>query len=653
MVEKDLDLKIFRLRVGETIPQFELLKKLSSLNYHEEKIVEEPGEYAVRGGMIDIYPLSYRAPIRIHFQLDKIESIRDYSLHEGKSLTTFEELFLLPITEAFLKRRARLKAHFEEFEPVTELEDIRVGDYIVHVEYGIGKFLGTKTLKISGAPKRHLALEYANQEILYLPFDQHQLLERYLGLEGKKPRLTRLQSKEWVRIKERTRLAVRGVAREMVALQAKRNVLPGFQFPNDAEWQTEFERAFPYAETPDQRRATDEVKRDMERTKPMDRLLCGDVGYGKTEVAIRAAFKAVLAGKQVAFLVPTTLLAEQHYLTLKRRVKDTPVRVDLLSRYRDRKDQRVVISQLKEGKIDVIIGTHRLLSHDVAFKDLGLVMIDEEQRFGVRHKERLKFLRETVDVLTLTATPIPRTLYLSLLGVRDMSVIETPPKQRLPIITEILEFDDLRIKEAIERELGRKGQIYFVHNRVESIEKIHAYLKKLLPHVSFGVAHGQMPVVSLEKVMSEFIDGKTNCLISTNIIESGIDIPNVNTILVNRADTFGLADLYQLRGRVGRFHTARQAYAYFLVPRNWVLTQDAEKRLAAIERFSELGSGLKVAIEDLEIRGAGNVVGHEQSGFIYQVGFDLYCRMLREAVQEEKEIFVGSSRGDKARAGGH
>jgi len=637
MVDKDLDTKVFRLRVSETIAQNELLEKLQALNYHEEKTVEEPGEYTVRGATIDIYPLSYRAPIRIYFHLDQIESIRDYSLTEGKSLTTFEELFLLPVTESFLKRRARLKSHFEEFEPVQGLEDIRVGDYVVHVEYGIGKFLGTKTLKITGSPKRHLAIEYANEEIIYLPFDQHQLLERYVGLEGKKPKLTRLQSKEWVRIKERTRLAVKDIAREMVRLQAKRSILPGFQFPKDADWQCEFEKAFPYEETLDQRRATEEVKRDMERAKPMDRLLCGDVGYGKTEIAIRAAFKAVLAGKQVAFLVPTTLLAEQHYLTLKRRMKGSPIGIDLLSRYRGPKEQKKVIAQLKDGKVDIIIGTHRLLSKDVSFKDLGLVVIDEEQRFGVGHKEKLKFLRETVDVLTLTATPIPRTLYLSLLGVRDMSVIETPPKQRLPIVTEILEFDDQRIKHAFERELERKGQIYFVHNRIESIEKIHMYLKKLLPGVSFGVAHGQMPVATLEKVMGQFIDGKTDCLISTSIIESGIDIPNVNTILVNRADTFGLSDLYQLRGRVGRFHAARQAYAYFLVPKNWVLTQDAEKRLAAIERFSELGAGLKVALEDLEIRGAGNVLGHAQSGFIYQVGFDLYCRMLKEAVQEEKE----------------
>ncbi len=636
MVEKDLNVRILRLRVGETIARDELLAKLVDLNYSEQKIVEEPGDYSIRGAAIDVYPLSYRAPIRIHFHLDQIESIRDYSLHEGKNLTSFEELFLLPVTESFLKRRAQLKTHFEEYEPIAELADIRIGDYVVHLEYGIGQFLGTKTLKISGQPQKCLAIQYANEEIIYIPFAQHELLERYIGVEGKKPRLTRLNSKEWLKIKERTRLAVRGIARDMVSLQAKRSFLPGFQFPTDSDLQNEFERSFPYEETPDQRKATEEVKRDMESQKPMDRLLCGDVGYGKTEVAARAAFKAITAGKQVAFLVPTTLLAEQHYLTFKRRLKDMPIEVELLSRYRDKKNQKQMIEKVKEGKVDIIIGTHRLLSKDVSFRELGLVIIDEEQRFGVRHKERLKFMRETVDVLTLTATPIPRTLYLSLLGVRDMSVIETPPKQRLPIITEVSEFDEIRIKQAFQRELERKGQIYFVHNRVQSIEKIHDFLKKLLPNVSFGVAHGQMPVTDLERVMSRFTEAKIDCLISTNIIESGIDIPNVNTIFVNRADAFGLADLYQLRGRVGRFHTARQAFAYFMVPKNWVLTQDAQKRLAAIERFSDLGSGLKIAIEDLEIRGAGNVIGHEQSGFIYQVGFDLYCRMLKQAVEEER-----------------
>ncbi len=625
-----------RLHVGDRISRDELLQKLTFVRYQETRQVEEPAEYSIRGATVDIYPISYRAPIRLQFQLDEIVSIRDYSLQEGKSLTEFNDVFLLPVTDVFLKKRERLKASLEEFEPVADLEDIRIGDYVVHIEYGVGKFLGTKSLKMGGELKRHLAIEYAEHEILYLPFDHHQLLERYLGLEGKKPKLTRLHSKEWVRIKERARLAVRGVARDMVALQAKRKVKPGFSFSPDNQWQLEFEKSFPFSETPDQRKATDEVKRDMESARPMDRLLCGDVGFGKTEVAVRAAFKTVLNGKQAAFLVPTTLLAEQHYLTLKRRMGDSAVQIELLSRYRTAKEQRNAISKVKEGKVDIIVGTHRLLSRDVGFKDLGLVVIDEEQRFGVHHKERLKLLRETVDVLTMTATPIPRTLYMSLMGVRDMSMLETPPSSRLPVVTEVLEFSDLRLQRAIQNEIDRNGQIYFVHNRVQSIDKICTHLRKLMPGVTFSVAHGQMEPAALEKVMADFIDGRTQCLISTNIIESGIDIPNVNTIIVNRADSFGLADLYQLRGRVGRYPTVRQAYAYFLVPADWVMTQDAEKRLAAIERFSELGSGLKIALEDLEIRGAGNLLGHQQSGFIYQVGFDLYCRMLREAVQEEK-----------------
>lgn len=630
-------LEPLRLSVGDSVPHEELTRKLEAIHYYPVKLVESPGQYAVRGATVDLYPISYRAPIRLHFHLDQIESIRDYSLHEGKSLTTFEELFLMPVTETFLKKEARLRDEFDAFEPITGLSDIRPGDYVVHLEYGIGEFLGTKQLKMQGVTKRHLAIKYADEEILYLPFDQVQLLERYLGLEGKRPRLTRLNSKEWVKIKEKTRVAIQGVAREMVSIQAKREALPGFQFPTYPDLEGEFEKEFPFEETPDQRKATEEVKKDMESPKPMDRLLCGDVGFGKTEVAIRAAFKAVLSGRQVAFLVPTTLLAEQHYLTLKQRLRNSAVWIDLLSRYRTVSEQKEVVRQLKAGAIDIIIGTHRLVSKDVSFKDLGLAIIDEEQRFGVRHKEQLKRLRTMVDVLTLTATPIPRTLYMSLMGVRDMSILETPPKHKLPILTEVLEFSDERIKQAIQAEFDRKGQIYFVHNRVESIEKIFTHLKALMPSVRFAVAHGQMPASSLEQVMARFLDHKIDCLISTNIIESGLDIPNVNTILVNRADTFGLSDLYQLRGRVGRFPTVRQAYAYFLVPPNWVLTQDAEKRLAAIERFSELGSGFKIALEDLEIRGAGNILGHEQSGFIYQVGFDLYCRMLREAVAEEKQ----------------
>ncbi|MBI4387469.1 MAG: DEAD/DEAH box helicase [Candidatus Omnitrophica bacterium] len=627
---------IFKVRVGEQLSKSDFLEKLLKLHYQTERIVHEPGEFAHRGGIVDVYPVSYRAPIRIHFDLDHVESIRDFSLADGRSLTEFEELFILPVKDSYRKRTHRLRERFEAFEPLTELRDIERGDLVVHLDYGIGKYLGSKMIQIGGKSKRHIAIEYADKEILYIAADQSEELERYIGIGAKKPKLSKLNSKEWKRIKEKTRLALQGIARDMIRLQAKRSSAHGFSFKSNLEWETEFAKRFPFEPTKDQLKAFEETFRDMERPKPMDRLICGDVGFGKTEVAIRAAFRAVLHGKQVAFLAPTTILAEQHYIVLKKRTKDFPVRVELISRFRSKKEQKEIIEQVKTGTVDIIIGTHRLLSQDVTFHDLGLVVVDEEQRFGVRHKERIKQFRELADVLTLTATPIPRTLYLSLMGVRDMSVIDTAPKQRLPIMTEILEYDDLVVKRAIETELSRNGQVYFVHNRVESIEKIYRHLKELLPKVSFAVAHGQMEAPALEKVMTDFVDGKIECLISTNIIESGLDIPNVNTILVNRADTFGLSELYQLRGRVGRYHVERQAYAYFLVPRNWVMTQDAKKRFAAIERFSELGSGFKIAMEDLEIRGAGNILGEEQSGFIYQVGFDLYCRMLRKSVEEER-----------------
>lgn len=624
-----------RLKVGETIEREKLESLLFSLHYQKRDFVSQSGEFAVRGGSVDIYPVTYRAPVRLEFQLDSIVSIRDFSPADGKTLTRFEEVFLIPVSEQFRKKIQRFRERFESFEPLTELRDIQPGDFVVHLKYGIGRFLGTKVLEIRGEKFKHLAIEYADKEILYL--DMSEPLERYIGGEGHAPKLTKLNTKEWERIKERTRKAVHSIARDLLELQAKRSVGKGFAFPKDQPWQEEFEKEFPFEETPDQEKAVKEVKEDMESRRPMDRLLCGDVGYGKTEVAFRAAFKAVMGGKQVAMLVPTTVLAEQHYLLLKDRVRNFPVTVEVLSRFRPRKEQSGIVASLKQGAADILIGTHRLLSEDIQFRNLGLVIIDEEQRFGVRHKEKLKKLRELVDVLTLTATPIPRTLYLALMGGRDMSVISTPPKTRLPIETYVIEYDDQKIRQALDCEFTRKGQAYFVHNRVQSIEKVWRHLKELMPHARFGMAHGQMPTESLESVMRDFLEREIDCLITTNIIESGIDIPNVNTIVINRADRFGLADLYQLRGRVGRFHEKRQAYAYLVVPKNWVLTIEAEKRLAAIERFTELGSGFKVALEDLEIRGAGNLLGHEQSGFIHAVGFDLYCRMLRQSIGEQKK----------------
>lgn len=623
-----------KITVGTSLERQELAELLTGLHYQKTEYVSKPGEFAVRGHLFDIYPATYRSPVRLEFEVDTVASIRDFSLADGSSLAGFDEVFLIPVSHTFEQKMHRIEERYRQYEPVLGAKHLVRGDYVVHLKYGIGRFLGLKPMQIRGQRKKYLAIEYARREILYL--DPAEPVERYIGGEGKPPRLTKLHGKEWERLKERTRHAVAGVAREMLEIAAKRSLEKGFTSPPDHPWQKEFEAQFPFQETPDQARAAEEVKKDMESEKPMDRLLAGDVGYGKTEVAIRAAFKAVTAGRQAAVLVPTTVLADQHYWVFKDRMQNFPVVVETLSRFKSKKEQAQIIASLKTGKVDIVLGTHRLLSRGIEFKNLGLAIIDEEQRFGVRHKERLKHLRTEIDVLTMTATPIPRTLYMSLVGVRDMSVIQTPPASRLPIETYVTEYEDEKVRRAILNELARGGQVYFIHNRVQSIEKIYSHLNGLLPHVRFGVAHGRMKAEELESVMKDFLHQRIDCLISTSIIESGIDIPNVNTVIINRADLFGLADLYQLRGRVGRYHEKRQAYAYLLVPKNWVLSRDAEKRLAAIERFTDLGSGFKIALEDLEIRGAGNLLGHEQSGFIHAVGFDLYCRMLREAIEAQK-----------------
>ncbi len=632
-------MEIKRLKVGAQIGIAELEVFLTELHYQKREHVALPGEFAVRGGVVDIYPVTYRLPVRVQLHGDTLAQIRDFSLTSGESTATFEEVFLIQVSDLFRKKLRRMEERLETFEPVAGTKDLERGDLVVHLKYGIGRFLGTKVIQMQKVRTRCMAIEYADREILYLSMEEP--VERYIGGSGVSPKLTKLNTQEWERIKHRTRTALHKVAQDLLQIQAKRSLLKGLAFPKDTPWQEQFENEFPFEETPGQKRAIEEVKRDMESDGPMDRLLCGDVGYGKTEVAMRAAFKAVMGGKQAAFLVPTTILAEQHYILLKDRAKNFPASVGLLSRFQTPREQKAIVKALREGAMDVVIGTHRLLSKDIQFKDLGLVIIDEEQRFGVRHKEKLKQMRTQVDVLTLTATPIPRTLHMALLGVRDMSVIDTPPENRLPIETFVMEYHENIVKQAMERELARKGQVYFVHNRVQSIERVHERLEKLLPRVRFGVMHGQMKVELLEGVMKQFLKGEIDCLISTNIVESGIDIPNVNTLIVDRADCFGLADLYQLRGRVGRFKEKRQAYAYFLIPKNWVMTQDAQKRLHAIEKFTQLGSGFKIAMEDLEIRGAGNLLGHEQSGFIQAVGFDLYCRMLKKAVEEQKSSSSG------------
>ena len=532
----------------------------------------------------------------------------------------------------------------------TELEE---GDYVVHLQHGIGRYLGLQALPAgmgvravggaSGAAQTGeecLAIEYAPTEAgqpaprLYVPVTEAHLVGKYVGTGKARPPLNTLGGTRWSKAKAQAERAVRDVASELLSIQAARESQPGHPFKTDTPWQREFEGSFIYEETPDQMQAILDAKSDMERPKPMDRLVCGDVGFGKTEVGIRAAFKAVMEGKQVAILVPTTVLAQQHFNTFRERMSDYPVRVELLSRYRTRGEQQAVVRDLAAGSVDIVIGTHRLVQPDVAFKDLGLVVIDEEQRFGVLHKEKFKMLRQMVDVLTLSATPIPRTLYLALTGARDMSTIQTPPHDRLPVETIVVQYDERVIRDAIKRELNRGGQVFFLHNRVMTIETMGAKLRDLVPEARIAVGHGQMNPDDLEEVMTRFINGEADVLLSTTIIESGLDIPNANTIIIDRADRFGLSDLYQLRGRVGRYK--HQAYAYLLLPRHAGLLADVRKRLSAIKQYSTLGSGFKIAMRDLEIRGAGNLLGSEQSGHITAVGFELYCQLLKQSVSALK-----------------
>lgn len=511
------------------------------------------------------------------------------------------------------------------------LSDLTPGDYVVHVEHGVGRFMGTEYTDRDQEGKEHLVVEYAEGDKLYVPSDHLDRLIPYVASMGKAPNLTRLGTQEWRRTKERVIRSTREMAGELLSLYAARELVKGHSFEKDTIWQDELENGFPYRETPDQQTAIDDVKVDMERGRPMDRLVCGDVGYGKTEIALRSAFKAVLDGKQVAVLVPTTVLAKQHYETFSERLAAYPVTIDVLSRFRKHREQAKVIEGLANGSVDMCVGTHRLIQKDVKFKDLGLVIIDEEQRFGVAHKEMFKQMRRDVDVITMTATPIPRTLSLSLSGIRDMSTIETPPEERLPVKTYVSEFSDDLIHAAIRREIDRQGQVYFLHNRVYNIDYIADHLRRLVPDAEVGTAHGQMPEGHLEKAMDDFASGNVDVLVCTTIIESGLDIPNVNTLIVNRSDTFGLAQLYQLRGRVGR--GSRRAYAYLLVPAYKALTEVAEKRLNTMLAATELGAGFQIAMRDLEIRGAGNVLGSAQSGHIHAVGFELYNRLLGEAVE--------------------
>jgi len=510
--------------------------------------------------------------------------------------------------------------------------ELSPGDYVVHVNHGIGKFHGIERLSTGGNERDYISLEYAGEEYIYVPIEQVNMVQRYIGTGGGEPRLDRIGGKSWQNRKSKVRSSVEDLAERLVKLYSRRKKARGHAFPGDTEWQLDFEAAFPYEETEDQLKCIDDVKQDMESPQPMDRMICGDVGYGKTEVAMRAAFKAVAAGKQVAFLAPTTILVEQHFETFQERFEKFAVKTSMLSRFVTKKDQREVLSGLENGDIDLVVGTHRLLQKDVKFKNIGLLVVDEEQRFGVKDKERIKELKASVDALTLTATPIPRTLHMSLLKIRDMSVLNTPPHNRRPIETFIEEFTEERAAEAIRREIARGGQVFYLHNRVGTLENVQRFLQNLLPEFLIETAHGKMSSTELEDIMHRFVHGGFQVLVSTTIIENGIDIPNVNTIIIDRADMYGISQLYQLRGRVGR--SERVAYAYLFYPEGRALSELAMKRLQVISDFTELGSGFKIALKDLEVRGAGNLLGRQQSGDILSVGFDMYVKLLDQAIRE-------------------
>ncbi len=629
-----------QLYVEQRQPLNRLLQQLLQFGYERVDQVADPGQLALHGGVLDLFPATFEAPLRLEFDGARIVSMRSFN---PKTLETLDRHTMVVVLPRQVRTTISLDMPFEAFL------DLQEGDYVVHLEHGIGRFVGRATIETTRPPtkafgggargaghrKDALILEYADGDRLYVPVDQLHLVQKYVSFGAREPSLHTLGGEAWARAKTKVFVGASVYAKTLLETEAKRTALPGHAFSSDHEWQVLFERAFAYRETPDQLKATQDVKRDMERPRPMSRLLLGDVGYGKTEVAIRAAFKAVMDHKQVVVLVPTTILAYQHYRTFTKRMQGFPIQVEMLTRFQTDAQQRRIVEAVAQGQCDLVIGTHRLLSGDVRFRDLGLLIIDEEQRFGVKDKEHLKQWRTDVDVLTLTATPIPRTLYLALVGARDMSLITTAPENRHPVETHLVEEDDAMLRGWILKELQRHGQVYIVHNRVHNIHRVAQQLAQLVPQARLGVAHGQMAEHELEQVMVGFIEGTIDVLVTTTIIESGIDIPNANTLVIRGADTFGLADLYQLRGRVGRFD--RKAYAHLVVSKRATLTAEARARLEAMTEHTALGSGFKIAMEDLKLRGAGNLLGVEQSGHISAVGFDLYCRLLREAVQRLKE----------------
>ncbi|MFH1768542.1 MAG: DEAD/DEAH box helicase [Candidatus Omnitrophota bacterium] len=620
----------FKVYIHKEIALDDVIDKLIKLKYQRQSEIGEEGDFSVKGDTLELFPANFSFPVRIEWEFTAIKKMYSFDKSLNKKIVDYDFLIVIPYQK-------KIRRYSEEI-PLDAVLRIKKGDYVVHSDYGIGRFLGLKKIKVDNGQNYFFEIEYQNKDKLYVSREDAHLIQRYASFSLRPPKLTRLGSREWSRLKNRVESGIKYFALQLLRMEAYRKFIGGFKYSPDGDWQKEFESLFPYHDTEDQRKAVEEVKRDMEADGCMDRLICGDVGYGKTEVAMRAAFKAVVDSKQVCFLVPTTILAYQHYKNLAARLEKFPLRVEMLSRFKTPSEQKCIVKDLKEGKIDIVVGTHRLFSGDVSFRDLGLLIIDEEQRFGVRHKERIKKIKLGIDLLTLTATPIPRTLYMSLVGIKDISIIKTPPKDRLAVVTKLVEFSPEVISHAVLKEVRRKGQVFFIHNRIETIDKIRKQLSSILPSaIRVGLVHGRLSSKEIEKVMLMFIEKRIDCLLSTAIVESGIDIPAANTIIINHADKFGLSDLHQLRGRVGRLDI--QSYAYLLVPRLKVLSRDALKRLRLVEEFSHLGSGFDIAMSDLELRGAGNILGAQQHGFIWMIGFDLYCRLLKKEIEYLKEVF--------------
>ena len=604
--------------------------------------------YLKRGYHVSIVSHSDARLENLREFLDKLENSDRITYEKGtlSSGMDFPEEKRCWISEndifKYSKKSTRRKKFKDKGQKIQSFTEMKTGDYVVHENHGVGKFIGIEQLKVQGEKKDYIKIKYAGNDMLYVPVEQMDLVQRYIGNDQVAPKVNKLSGGEWKATKAKAKAAIAVFAKDLIDLYAARKMEKGYPFAKDTVWQKDFEDSFPYEETDDQLRAAEEIKLDMEKPFPMDRLLCGDVGFGKTEVAARALFKCIADGKQAAVLVPTTILANQHFYTLKERFENFPFNVEVLSRFKTPAQQKKILDKLEKGEIDLIIGTHRLLSKEIKYKDLGLLVIDEEQRFGVEHKEKLKQMKKNVDVLTLSATPIPRTLNMSLTGIKDMSLIEEPPEERYPVQTYVMEQDDRTLRDLIEREIGRGGQVYVVFNRVRGINQIADRIQELVPDAKIVVAHGQMNEHTLEDAMMSFINGENNVLIATTIIESGIDVPNANTMVILDSDRYGLSQLYQLRGRVGRAN--RQAYAYMMYQKDKVLTEVAEKRLKAIREFTEFGSGFKVAMRDLEIRGAGNMLGTEQSGHMVNIGYELYCKMVDDAVRALQGEIVSEDR---------